>query len=278
MPGAPRFSLKSLGATQLLLAALFFALIAVIGVPARAADEGIEVPSDDIELPAQIAPDDAEAPSDDDVIEPDELDSGAPMRPDIKQGGEGLPPPHSAEENKQDKLDRSSGDLPLPTPLDRPKLLAELYAQLSKAKDAEAAAPIVAAIQDLWRLSGSATVDLLMSRGERFAKGDDLDLGLEILDATVDMAPDEAEAWHLRAKVHYLQKDYALAIADLKHALDRDPNHFGAMNDLGVAYEAIGAKKEALEAYRKAIAVNPFLDEAKRAVEELRREVEGQDI
>ena len=176
-PG-PNFSLKSLGVTQFLLAALLFAFIASGGVPARAFDEGIEAPSDDIEAPAQIAPDDAEAPSDDDVIESDEPDLGAPMRPDIKQGGEGLPPPHSAEENKQDKLDRSADDQPLPTPLERPKLLAELYAQLGKAKDAEAAAPIVEAIQDLWRLSGSATVDLLMSRGERFAKGDDLDLAL----------------------------------------------------------------------------------------------------
>ncbi len=90
--------------------------------------------------------------------------------------------------------------------------------------------------------------------------------------------PDEAEAWDLRAKVHYLKKDYELAIADLKRALDRDPKHYDAMNDLGVVYEAIGAKKEALEAYRKALAVNPFLSEPKRAVEELRREVEGQDI
>ena len=38
------------------------------------------------------------------------------------------------------------------------------------------------------------------------------------------------------------------------------------------------SKKEALEAYRKALAVNPFLDETRRAVEELSREVDGQDI
>ena len=50
------------------------------------------------------------------------------------------------------------------------------------------------------------------------------------------------------------------------------------MSDLGVVYEAMGSKKEALEAYRKALAVNPFLSDAQAAVEELRREVEGQDI
>ena len=277
MLGAPRFCLKSLGATQLLLAGLVFTPVAAMGVPAYAADDAIEAPAD-TERPAEAAPGGAEAPSEDELIEPDELDPDALMRPDVKEGGEGAPPPRSAEENKQDKLDLSIDDLPLATPLERSKVLAQLYERLGKAPDSEAAAPIMAAIQDLWRLSGSDTVDLLMTRAERLAKEDDLDLALKIIDATVDMAPDEAEAWHLRAKIQFLKKDYELAIADLKRALDRDPKHYDAMNDLGVAYEAIGAKKEALEAYRNALAVNPFLGETKRAFEELRREVEGQDI
>lgn len=277
MPAARRFSLKSLGATQLFLGGLLFALMPM-GGPACAAEDAVQAPSGEIEPPAQVAPDDAEGPADDDVIEPDELEPGAAMRPDVKQGSEGGPPPRSAEENKQDKLDLSIDDLPLQSPIDRPKVLAQLYEQLGKVPDAEAAAPIMEAIQDLWRLSGSDTVDLLMARAERFAKENDLDLALKIIDATVDMAPDEAEAWDIRAKVNYLKKDYAAAIADLKRALDRDPQHYDAMSDLGVVYEAMGSKKEALEAYRKALAVNPYLSEPKRAVEELRREIDGQDI
>ena len=272
-----RFALKSLGATQLLLAGLLFALIPM-GAPARAADDVIEAPLDDIEPPAQVAPDDAEAPANDDVVEPDELAPDAAMRPDVKQGSEGAPPPQSAQESKQDKLDPPIGDLPLQSPIDRPKVLAQLYEQLGKVADAEAAAPIMEAIQRIWRLSGSDTVDLLMARAERFAKEDDLDLAQKIIDAAVDMAPDEAEAWDLRAKINFLKKDYDAAIADLKRALDRDPKHYDAMSDLGVVYEAMGSKKEALEAYRKALAVNPYLSEPERAVEELRREIEGQDI
>jgi tetratricopeptide (TPR) repeat protein len=275
-PG-PSFFLKSLGATPLFFAGLLFAAMPM-GAPARAADDIIEVPLDDIKPPAQIAPDDSEAPANDDVIEPDELEPGAAMRPDVKPGSEGAPPPQSAQESKQDKLDPSVDDLPLQKPIDRPKVLGELYAQLGKAKDAEAAAPIMEAIQHIWRLSGSDTIDLLMARAERFAKEDDLELALKIIDAAVDMAPDQAEAWDLRAKINFLKKDYAAAIADLKRALDRDPKHYDAMSDLGAVYEAMGAKKEALEAYRKALAVNPYLSEPKRAVDELRREIDGQDI
>jgi tetratricopeptide (TPR) repeat protein len=272
-----RFALKSLGATQLLLAVLLFALIPM-SAPARAGDDVIEAPLDDIEPPAQVAPDDAEASASDDVVEPDELAPDAAMRPDVKQGSEGAPPPQSAQESKRDKLDPPIGDLPLQSPIDRPKVLAQLYEQLGKVADAEAAAPIMEAIQRIWRLSGSDTVDLLMARAERFTKEDDLDLAQKIIDAAVDMAPDQAEAWDLRAKINFLKKDYDAAIADLKRALDRDPKHYDAMNDLGVVYEAMGSKKEALEAYRKALAVNPYLSEPKRAVEELRRAIEGQDI
>lgn len=237
-----RFALKSLGATQLLLAVLLFALIPM-SAPARAADDVIEAPLDDIEPPAQVAPDDAEAPASDDVVEPDELAPDAAMRPDVKQGSEGAPPPQSAQESKQDKLDPPIGDLPLQSPIDRPKVLAQLYEQLGKVADAEAAAPIMEAIQRIWRLSGSDTVDLLMARAERFTKEDDLDLAQKIIDAAVDMAPDQAEAWDLRAKINFLKKDYDAAIADLKRALDRDPKHYDAMNDLGVVYEAMGSKK-----------------------------------
>jgi tetratricopeptide (TPR) repeat protein len=157
-------------------------------------------------------------------------------------------------------------------------MLGELYQQLGKAHDAEEAAPITQAIENLWRTTGSATVDLLMSRAARFTKESDLDLALEILDATADMAPEEAEVWYLRARVHYRQRQYELALADLKRALERDPKHYRALEDLGLVLEALGTKREALEAYRQALKINPFLGDAHQAVEFLSREVGGRDI
>jgi tetratricopeptide (TPR) repeat protein len=247
--------------------------------PARAEDKALQLElPDDIEPPAQIAPDDAEEPSEDDVIEPDELDPNAGMKPDVKPGSEGAPPPQSAEEHKQDKLGPPAEELPLESPIDRAKVLSQLYEELGKAKDSEVAAPIMEAIQNLWRVSGSDTVNLLLARAERFAKEDDLDLAANIVAAAVEMAPDDAEAWHLKGKIEFLRKDYKAAIDDFKRALEHDPRHYDALSDLGVAYEATGSKKEALEAYRKALDVNPFLTETKRSAEELKRDVEGQDI
>lgn len=199
------------------------------------------------------------------------------LLPDAKKGDEPLEPPQSAQERKQDKLDLGLGDEPLQT-IDRPKLLAELYDRLGAARNAEAAQPIMAAIEEVWRISGSDTVDLLVSRAEHFIKEADLELALQILDAAADIAPEDAVVWHQRAKVHALQQNEERALADLRRTLTIDPKHYQAINELGRMLEGLGAKKEALKSYRKALEVNPFLDDTRRAVEALSREVEGQEL
>ncbi len=117
-----------------------------------------------------------------------------------------------------------------------------------------------------------------MSRVDHFTRDADLDLASQVLDALGDLAPENAEVWHKRANVEALRKDYTSALADIRRSLNLDPRNYRAMNDLGAVLEQVGAKKEALEAYRKALKANPFLDEARDAVKELTREVEGQDI
>ncbi|HWM31756.1 MAG TPA: hypothetical protein VNO69_08685, partial [Methyloceanibacter sp.] len=89
---------------------------------------------------------------------------------------------------------------------------------------------------------------------------------------------EDAEVWHQRAKVHALQQNEERALADLRRTLTIDPKHYQAINELGRMLEGLGAKKEALKSYRKALEVNPFLDDTRRTVEALSREVEGQEL
>ena len=213
-------------------------------------------------------------------------DNQPPLKPDVKQGGAPADNPQSTEENKQDRLgprrrpdgsDATAG-APLLTPLDRDKMLGQLYDQLESAKDLAVARPITESIEELWRTSGSDTVDLLLSRADRFTRDSEFDLATQVLDAAADLAPENAEVWHKRAKVEMLRNDYTAALADLRRSLEFDPRNYSTLSDLGTALEQTGAKKEALEAYRKALKVNPFLDQARDAVKQLTHEVEGQDI
>jgi len=282
----PRFCFKLCGAPLLCVAALAVALVLSIAPrwDATAQEsprvDQLEGPAPGESEPELIEPDEM-APNEtapDQMTSPGETAPGQAAKPDTKQGGDEAPPPRSTEESKRDKLDLSTDNLPLSDPVERPKMLVKLYDELGNTHDAHDAAPITETIERLWLLSGSDTVDLLMARADRFMKESDLDLALKILDATVDIAPDDAEAWRRRASVHFLQKDYEVALSDLRHALDIDSRHYKAINDLGVVLQTLGAKKEALEAYRKALKINPFLDDARKSVETLSREVEGQDI
>jgi tetratricopeptide (TPR) repeat protein len=215
-----------------------------------------------------------------DIEDPDDqaFDGAEPEEPDpsTKDGIE-APPPVSTP-NRQDREDLLGGEEPPTVPEIRAVTLNTLYERLRQAKDAKAAEPISAAIEQAWRSSGSDTVDLLMARVDSFILAANLDLALEVLNAVTDLAPEDAEAWHQRGLVNFMKGDNQRALADLHRALDADPRHYKAMRDLGVVLRQTGDKKGALAAYRKALEINPFFEQVRPAEEELAHELEGQDI
>jgi tetratricopeptide (TPR) repeat protein len=127
-------------------------------------------------------------------------------------------------------------------------------------------------------VSGSATADLLMSRVKSALDGKDVDLALEILNSLVEVKPDYVEGWNRRATIHFMQKDFGAALADIRQVLAREPRHFGALSGLGLIMQEIGDEKRALEVFRRALAVHPRLDKIPDLVKTLSEKVEGRDI
>ena len=68
---------------------------------------------------------------------------------------------------------------------------------------------------------------------------------------------------------------FTLPVADIAEVLAREPRHFGALSGLGMILQEIGDDKHALEAYRKALAVDPHLDNVPDVVKTLTEKVEG---
>ena len=60
--------------------------------------------------------------------------------------------------------------------------------------------------------------------------------------------------------------------------LAREPRHFGALAGLGLMLQEIGDDKDALDAYRKALAIDPHLENVPDVVKTLTDKVEGRDI
>jgi Tfp pilus assembly protein PilF len=75
-----------------------------------------------------------------------------------------------------------------------------------------------------------------------------------------------------------LKNDYAHSLQDIEQVLVREPRHFGALAGLGMIMQDLGDEKRALDAFRKALAVNPHLDKVPELVRTLSEKVEGRDI
>jgi tetratricopeptide (TPR) repeat protein len=156
--------------------------------------------------------------------------------------------------------------------------LDTLFAALKIAPDEASAKAIEDRIWALWLVSGSDTCTLLMTRVKDATDDKNYDLAIRLLDAVIALKPDYVEAWNRRATVYYLKQDYGHALADLRQVLAREPRHFGALSGLGLILQDIGDDKHALEAYRKALAIDPHLENIPEVVKTLSEKVEGRPI
>jgi len=153
-----------------------------------------------------------------------------------------------------------------------------LFGALKAAPDDTSAKAIERRIWALWSVTRSDTTALLMSRVKTAIEQKDTDLAIQLLDAIVKIKPDYVEAWNRRATIYYMKKDYGRALADIRQVLRLEPRHFGALSGLGLILQDIGDDKQALEVYRRALAVYPRLERIPDLVKTLQEKVEGRDI
>jgi tetratricopeptide (TPR) repeat protein len=161
---------------------------------------------------------------------------------------------------------------------DRVHNLEFLFGALKAAPDDETAKAIEQRIWALWMISRSDTANLLMARVQKAIEEKDLDLALKLLDAVVKIKPDYVEAWNRRATIYYMKKDYGRSVADIRQVLRLEPRHFGALTGFGLILQDIGDDKQALEVYRRALAVYPRLQRIPDIVKTLSEKIEGRDI
>lgn len=162
--------------------------------------------------------------------------------------------------------------------VDRSKSLEFLFGALKAAPDQASAKHVEARIWAAWAQTKSDTAALLMTRAKTAMSAKKMDVALQILDSIVKLRPDYVEGWNQRATLFYLQNDYERSLADIRQVLAREPRHFGALAGLGMIMQEIGEEKRALEAFRKAVEVNPHLERIPDLVKTLTEKVEGRDI
>ncbi|PSB26141.1 tetratricopeptide repeat protein [Stenomitos frigidus] len=117
------------------------------------------------------------------------------------------------------------------------------------------------ATQSLWRIwfeqKGMPGLEMIRRAQTLLEEGNSPEAEAT-LTALVQSHPDFAEAWNRRAVLYYAQSQYRQAIADCETVIRLNSVHFGALHGLGLCHAALGNYPAAIEAFRQAIAIQPF--------------------
>ncbi len=155
----------------------------------------------------------------------------------------------------------------------RARHLDALFVHLEAATVEEEADAMVAEIWKLWLQSGRPDIDAAMQQAIDFMGQGLPALAIPVLDDIVTRAPDWAEGWNKRATVLYLLGEHDRSLADIERVLALEPRHFGALAGIGLIRISKGEPRAALAAFRRALAINPFLKERFALIPTLEREL-----
>ena len=153
-----------------------------------------------------------------------------------------------------------------------------LFVELQESDNPQKVRLIERSIWSIWVASDSPTLELLMNRVIMRMGNQEYGEALRLLDAIVTISPEYAEGWNKRATVYYLLGRYEDSISDVEKTLDLEPRHFGALSGLGLIYNRLDEDAAALDAYERALKVNPHLGQAKLEVKRLRGKIKGKKI
>ena len=202
--------------------------------------------------------------------EPDDPDQKDQDQKDQDQQPDAQPPAPNGKQTGRPVTGR-----PTPRP---PETDDQLLTRLAKAPDQRAARAIERELRARWAHSDSPSADLLLKRVDQAIHARDSDTARQIAQKLTEIAPEFAEGWHRRATLAAEKDDFQDAIDSLQRVLALQPKHFIAMAELGQILEEFDDKGRALDAYRKAKELDPFIEGLEDRIRQLGKEVEGQGI
>ena len=156
--------------------------------------------------------------------------------------------------------------------------LSDLLRDLAEAETEQAADRLERQVRQEWAKSGSASMDLLLKRGQDAMDVDNIEAAMEHLTALPDHAPDFAEGWHALALAYYRADMFGPAADALERTLALNPDHFGALRGLGAIFEQVNKPDLAYDAYSRVLTLRPHDSDVIEALERLERRVTGTDI
>ncbi len=156
---------------------------------------------------------------------------------------------------------------------DHSATIATLLDALKEAPDQSEARALTNELWLLWTDAPDSRAQALLDEGMAKRESYDFLGARETFDLLVEYCPDYAEGYNQRAFASFLRQDYPAALWDLEKTLDLSPDHMAALSGLALTLMGLGRNDEAQEVLRRAVDMNPWLNERHLLVEP-----EGTDI
>ena len=128
-------------------------------------------------------------------------------------------------------------------------------------------------IRELWSRVGSREQRLSLRCIVRMNQTKRYDDAIRMATELIHESPWIAEAWCQRGTAHYHLAQYEAAIRNCHQALEINPYHFTAAAGMGQCYLMQDNPVAALESFRRALRLNPGMEEVRANVIKLQRSI-----
>lgn len=123
------------------------------------------------------------------------------------------------------------------------------------------------ALEHIWFHEAGKDAYRLLQQAHDATEKKEHQRALAILDRTIDRYPTFAEAWNRRGALYWELGHYEKSLADSERALALNPNHYGAMQGIGVCRLQLGDVAEACRYLRAALKILPHDEATRRSLE-----------
>lgn len=131
-------------------------------------------------------------------------------------------------------------------------------------------------IRDLWCRVGSREQRLMLRTIIRLNQSKDYQRAVDLATDLIHESPWIAEAWCQRGTAYYHLGQYDAAIRDSHQALEINPYHYTSAAGMGQCYLLQDNPVSALESFRRALRLNPGMEEVRAQVIQLQRSIKGE--
>jgi tetratricopeptide (TPR) repeat protein len=132
------------------------------------------------------------------------------------------------------------------------------------------------AIIRVWRRVGAPDHERRLAAVDEQIEEGDYDRASRMAGKLIQEAPWIAHSWYQRGKAYFQIGQYDAAVRDCHQALEINAYHFQAASIMGQAYELQHNLVAALESFRRALRLNPNMEEIRTRVIQLQRTIKDQ--